>query len=70
MLSALGKPSIALDFKKGCRRQVIGTSLQPGGVMRCGILHEVDDESSLNLAKAAVNAHLRSLDIAAARSLK
>ncbi len=39
--SALGKPSIVLDFVLGCRCQVVDNSLQPGGVMLFGILHLV-----------------------------
>ena len=34
--SALGMPSIALDFAMKHRRQVIDASLQPGGVMWFG----------------------------------
>ena len=32
--SALGMPSVILDFKLGRRCQAVGNSLQPGGVMR------------------------------------
>ena len=32
--SALGMPSVILDFAMGCRCQVVSNSLQPGGVMQ------------------------------------
>ena len=35
-ISALGMPSIILDFVMSCRCQVVGNSLQPGGVMLIG----------------------------------
>jgi hypothetical protein len=42
-ISALGMPSINLDFVMSCRCQVVGNSLQPGGVMLIRHLHEVDN---------------------------
>ena len=35
-VSALGTPSIILDFVLSCRCQGVGNSLQPGGVMLIG----------------------------------
>jgi hypothetical protein len=54
--SALGMPSVVLDFAMGCRCQVVGNSLQPGGVMRTSILHLVDNERILRLTDRRVNA--------------
>jgi hypothetical protein len=55
-VSALGMPSIILDFVLSCRCQVVGNPLQPGGVMRVVHLHLVGNENILRLPDDRVNA--------------
>jgi hypothetical protein len=52
-------PSVFLGFVISRRRQGIGNSLQPGGVMRLSILHGVDNDLTLNLDPNRVNVEMR-----------
>jgi hypothetical protein len=54
--SALGMPSVVLDFAMSCRCQAVGNPLQPGGVMRVVHLHLVGNENILRLPDNRVNA--------------
>jgi hypothetical protein len=54
--SALGMPSVVLDFAMSCRCQAVGNPLQPGGVMRVMHLHLVGNENILRLPDNRVNA--------------
>jgi hypothetical protein len=54
--SALGMPSVVLDFAMSCRCQAVGNPLQPGGVMRVVHLHLVGNENILRLPDDRVNA--------------
>lgn len=49
VFSALGMPSMVLDFAMSCRCQVADGTLQPGGVMRLSILHMVSNASTVRL---------------------
>jgi hypothetical protein len=54
--SALGMPSVVLDFAMSCRCQAVGNPLQPSGVMRVVHLHLVGNEKILRLPDNRVNA--------------
>ena len=47
LCSALGVPSVVLDFEMGCRCQVADSSLHAGGVMRFRHLHVVTNVESV-----------------------
>jgi hypothetical protein len=49
--SALGMPSLSLDFVLSCRCQVVDNSLQPGGDMLFGHPPEVGNTASMTSAK-------------------